>query len=156
MDEYNQIVGREDLYAIGDIALMRTDDYPEGHAMLASVAGQQGAQLASNLNRISKGKSMRPFHYKDKGTMATVGRNKAVVDLPGFRFGGFLGWITWMLVHLMLLVDFRSKIIVFINWTLSYISYDKGTRIITRDHTFLDLQRNWLEQQKGGDIPPSP
>ena len=156
VDEYNQIVGREDLYAIGDIALMRTDDYPEGHAMLASVAGQQGAQLASNLNRISKGKSMRPFHYKDKGTMATVGRNKAVVDLPGFRFGGFLGWITWMLVHLMLLVDFRSKIIVFINWTLSYISYDKGTRIITRDHTFLDLQRNWLEQQKGGDIPPSP
>jgi NADH dehydrogenase len=100
--------------------------------MLASVAEQQGHQLARNFNRMASGQKMRPFEYKDKGTMATVGRNRAVVDLPFMKLGGILGWFVWMFVHLMLLVDFRNRLVVFINWAWSYINYDKGTRVIIR------------------------
>ena len=100
--------------------------------MLASVAGQQGGHLAKNLNRIAQHKTTLPFKYKDKGTMATIGRNLAVVDLKFWKFGGFFAWLTWMFVHLMLLVDFRSRIIVFINWIWNYMNYDKGTRLIIR------------------------
>jgi NADH dehydrogenase len=100
--------------------------------MLASVAEQQGSFLAHNLNSLTKGKAMKPFVYNDRGTMATIGRNKAVVDLSFIKFGGFIGWLTWMFVHLMLLVDFRSRLVVFINWVWSYVFYDKGTRIIMR------------------------
>jgi len=128
----NQIKGVEDVYAIGDIAQIETELYPRGNAMLASVAEQQGAHLAKNFNLKAKGKEMVPFVYNDKGTMATIGRNKAVVDLSFIKFGGLFGWLTWMFVHLMLLVDFRSRLVVFINWVWSYIFYDKGTRIIIR------------------------
>ena len=78
---------------------------------------------------------MKPFVYFDKGTMATIGRNKAVVDLPKFSFGGILGWFTWMFVHLMLLVDYRNRTVVFINWVWSYVNYDRGTRLIIRRYS---------------------
>lgn len=132
VDDYNAIKHIEDTYAIGDVAQIESDEYPHGNAMLASVAEQQGSHLAKNLNALSKGKPQSPFIYNDKGTMATIGRNKAVVDLAYIKFGGFLGWMTWMFVHLMLLVDFRSRLVVFINWVWSYINYDKGTRLIVR------------------------
>ena len=131
-DEFNAIKGVENVFAIGDIAQTETEENPNGNAMLASVAEQQGAHLAKNMNLVAKGKSMIPFTYNDKGTMATIGRNKAVVDLSFIKFGGFLGWLTWMFVHLMLLVDFRSRLVVFINWVWSYLFYDKGTRLIIR------------------------
>jgi NADH dehydrogenase len=102
--------------------------------MLGSVAMQQGSHLAKNLNRLAQNKKMIPFTYKDKGTMATVGRNLAVVDLPKFKFQGFFAWFVWMFVHLMLLVGFRNKIVVFINWAWSYIRFDKGTRLIVRPY----------------------
>jgi NADH dehydrogenase len=132
VDEFNKIEGNESEYAIGDVALIRSERYPRGNAMLASVAEQQGHQLARNFNRMASGQKMRPFEYKDKGTMATVGRNRAVVDLPFMKLGGILGWFVWMFVHLMLLVDFRNRLVVFINWAWSYINYDKGTRVIIR------------------------
>lgn len=132
VDEYNGIKGQEKIYAIGDIAQIESKTYPKGNAMLASVAEQQGKQLAKNFNRLAVKKEMKPFVYFDKGTMATIGRNKAVVDLPKFSFGGILGWFTWMFVHLMLLVDYRNRMIVFINWVWSYINYDRGTRLIIR------------------------
>jgi NADH dehydrogenase len=131
-DGFNLVKGKSDVYCIGDVSLIQTEENPNGHAMLASVAGQQGAQLAKNLNRKAKGQEMKPFSYTDKGTMATIGRNLAVVDLPQFSFGGILAWFTWMFVHLMLLVDYRSRLVVFINWAWSYINYDKGTRLIVR------------------------
>ena len=131
-DAYNKIINLENVYAIGDVALIQTEKYPKGNPMMASVAEQQGEQLAKNLNREANEKAMKPFNYKDKGTMATIGRNKAVVDLAFIKFGGFLGWVVWMFVHLMLLVDFRSRLVVFINWVWSYINYDKGTRLIIR------------------------
>ena len=134
VDEFNCIKNVEDVYAIGDIAQIESEKYPKGNPMLASVASQQGAQLAHNFNRIARKKKMRPFVYKDKGSMATVGRNKAVVDLPFLQFGGFFGWITWMFVHLMLLVDFRSRLIVFTNWMWRYFNYDRGTRLIIRKY----------------------
>ena len=132
-DEFNLIKEKDDIYSIGDVSLIQTAENEKGHAMLASVAGQQGAQLANNLNRKAKGQEMKPFVYKDKGTMATIGRNLAVVDLPFLSFSGLFAWLTWMFVHLMLLVDYRSRLVVFINWAWSYVNYDKGTRLIVRE-----------------------
>lgn len=132
VDSFNQIEGMDQVYSIGDVAQINSEDYPNGNPMLASVAEQQGAHLARNLNRSLGGRPLQPFVYKDKGTMATIGRNKAVVDLPYWKFSGFFGWLTWMFVHLMLLVDFRSRLVVFVDWVYSYIRYDKGTRLIVR------------------------
>ncbi len=132
VDEFNAVKRTEAVYAIGDIAQIESEAYPNGNAMLASVAEQQGKQLAKNFNRKAKGREMKPFVYFDKGTMATIGRNKAVVDLPKFSFGGIFGWFTWMFVHLMLLVDYRNRMVVFANWVWSYLNYDRGTRLIIR------------------------
>lgn len=131
VDTYNRVHGMDNVYAIGDVsAIVSENDEP--HAMLASVAGQQGKHLGKNFNREAKGKLWIPFQYKDLGTMATVGRNLALVDFPFAKLGGFLAWFVWMFVHLMLLVDFRNRVIVFINWAWSYLNYDRGTRLIVR------------------------
>jgi NADH dehydrogenase len=133
-NDFNMVIGTKDVFAIGDVAKIVSKDYPDGHPMLASVAGQQGLQLAKNLNRKIRNKKMIPFNYIDKGTMATIGRNKAVVDLSFIKFGGFWGWFTWMFVHLMLLVDYRSRLIIFINWVWSYFNYDRSARLIVRKY----------------------
>lgn len=141
VNEFNQVTGHESVFAIGDVAAMTSETLPYGHPMLASVAVQQGVHLGQNFNRLAKQKEMRPFVYKDKGTMATIGRNLAVVDLKRFKFGGWFAWLMWMFVHLMLLVDFRSRLVVFVNWAWSYLFYDKGTRLIVRkvkDKTVVD------------------
>ena len=141
VNEFNQINGHDSIYAIGDVAAMTSEDLPYGHPMLASVAVQQGVHLGKNFNRLAKQKEMLPFVYKDKGTMATIGRNLAVVDMKRLKFGGWFAWLMWMFVHLMLLVDFRSRLVVFVNWAWSYLFYDKGTRLIVRkvkDKTLAD------------------
>jgi NADH dehydrogenase len=132
VDGQNQVMGMENIYAIGDVSCIKSQIYPNGNAMLASVAEQQGNQLARNFNRLAKGKKMKDFVFIDRGTMATIGRNNAVVDLPRLKINGTLGWFIWMFVHLMLLVDFRNRMVVFMNWAWSYINYDKGTRVIIR------------------------
>jgi len=132
VNEFNEVKEIKDVFAIGDVAYIETQKYTTGNAMLASVAEQQGCQLAKNLNRKAINKPIKPFHYHDKGTMATIGRNNAVVDLPFMKISGIIGWYIWMFVHLMLLVDFRNRLVVFINWVWSYINYDKGTRVIIR------------------------
>jgi len=132
VDECSQLKDLKDVYAIGDVAFIGSDLYPNGNAMLASVAEQQGHQLAKNFNRLASGINMKPFKYNDRGTMATIGRNHAVVDLPHFKISGIMGWFIWMFVHLMLLVDFRNRMVVFMNWAWSYVNYDKGTRVIIR------------------------
>ena len=134
VNELNESLNQSGVYALGDIAEMVSEEYPRGHAMLASVAGQQGAWLAKNLNRKANNKEMKPFVYNDKGTMATVGRNKAVVDLKKMTFGGFFAWLTWMFVHLMLLVEFRNRLVVFANWAWRYIKYDRASRLIIREY----------------------
>ncbi|SMG21017.1 NADH dehydrogenase [Marivirga sericea] len=133
VNEYNLVQGTENIYAVGDIALMETEEFPKGHPMLAPVAMQQGERLAKNILAALKGKEQKPFSYLDKGSMATVGRNKAVVDLPkNLHFGGFFAWFIWMFVHLISIVGFRSKIVILSNWIWNYFTYDRGTRLIIR------------------------
>ncbi len=132
VDRYNQISGHQNIFAIGDIAYMETEAYPKRHPQMAQPAIQQGELLAENIEDLLKGRPMKPFVYKNKGNMATIGRNKAVVDLPRIEFGGFFAWFIWMFVHLMSLVGFRNRIIVFFNWVYNYINYDKAARLIVR------------------------
>lgn len=132
VNRLNQVEGYEHIFAIGDIAYMETDEYPKGHPQMAQPAIQQGKLLSENLKRLLGGTTMKPFTYHNKGVMATIGRNKAVVDLPRFSFGGFFAWFIWMFVHLMSLVGFRNKVIVLFNWAYNYINYDKAARLIVR------------------------
>ncbi|MEJ2583844.1 MAG: FAD-dependent oxidoreductase, partial [Robiginitalea sp.] len=134
VDRYNRVKGMENVFALGDIALMKTPDYPNGHPQVAQSAIQQGKWLGRNLRRHFKGKAMQPFTYRNKGTMATIGRNKAVVDFARGSFAGFMAWFVWMFVHLMALVGFRNKVVVFFNWLYNYINYDKATRLIVRPY----------------------
>ncbi len=135
VNEFNQVEGYTNIFAIGDIALMQTKEYPKGHPQVAQPAIQQGELLAKNLRGLLTGNKLKPFNYYDKGTMATVGRNKAVVDLKKAKFGGFLAWYIWMFVHLMALVGFRNRVIVFFNWMYNYINFDKAARLIVRPFT---------------------
>ena len=130
VDEYQKLKGCQDIFCVGDVAGMITEDFPEGHPMLAPVAIQQGRHLAKNLLRMHSGKPLVPFRYTDRGTMATVGRNRAVADLDRFKFQGVFAWFVWMFVHLITLVGFRNKLVVLINWTYSYFTYDKALRLI--------------------------
>ena len=129
---FNQVTGYENIFAIGDIALMKNEKYPKGHPMVAQPAIQQGKHLAKNIKRLLKKEELIPFDYYDKGTMATVGRNKAVVDLGKMRFGGFFAWFLWMFIHLYFLVGFRNRIVTFFNWVYNYINFDKASRLIIR------------------------
>lgn len=133
VDEFNQVVGFNDIFAVGDIARMETKKYPEGYPMLAPVAIQQAENLAKNFKNILRGKSLMPFKYTNKGYMATVGRNRAVVDMPnGMSYGGFAAWVSWMFVHLLYLIGFRNKLVVFNDWLWNYFTYDRGNRLIIR------------------------
>jgi NADH dehydrogenase len=113
--------------------------------MLASVACQQGVHLAKNFKRMLLKKPVVPFSYNDQGTMATVGRNRAVVDLPHYKFQGRIAWYIWMFVHLILLVGFRNKVVAIVNWVWSYINYDSGIRLIIRPFKRKVKQRNLPE-----------
>lgn len=136
VDEFNRVKGYENIFAIGDAAIMEGGDpkFPNGHPMMSPPAMQQGQLLAKNLIRLQEKKTMKPFRYHDKGSMATVGRNKAVVDLTvfkgQFRTQGLIAWFLWMFVHLISLIGFRNKFFVFFSWIWSYFSYDKSNRLI--------------------------
>ncbi|UMY65871.1 MULTISPECIES: NAD(P)/FAD-dependent oxidoreductase [unclassified Flavobacterium] len=131
-DRQNRIVGMEGVFALGDIAYMETPKYPHGHPQLAAVAIQQGQHLARNFKRMLKQETLPDFEYRDKGSMATVGKRKAVVDLPNFSFQGRLAWLTWMFVHLMLILSVKNKIVIFITWMYSYLNNDSTLRILLK------------------------
>ena len=122
------IEGIEGVYAIGDIAYMEEENYSKGHPQVASVAIQQGRHVARNFIK----NEQRPFTYKDRGSMATIGRNKAVVDLPFYKFSGFIAWLVWLLVHLAALIGARNKAVVMLNWIWNYITYDQSLRLIIK------------------------
>ena len=134
VDHFNQIIGMKDVYAIGDVANMTSDDpaFPKGHPQLAQVAIQQGNRFVKNMKALLNGKELVPFKYKNLGTMATVGRNKAVVELPRMKFYGFFAWMVWMLVHLRSILGVRNKFIVFLNWVWNYFTYNLSLRVIIK------------------------
>ncbi|MBR9859399.1 NAD(P)/FAD-dependent oxidoreductase [bacterium] len=132
VNEFNKLKGSDRIFAIGDIAGHCTEENPKGLPMLAQVAIQQGKHLAKNLKRQEAGQAMIPFEYKNKGTMATIGKNRAVVDLPHWKFQGRFAWIIWMFVHLLSLVGFRNKVVTLIDWIQNYINYDRPLGIIIR------------------------
>ena len=134
VNEFNQVLNYENLYAIGDIACMSSEKNPKGHPMMAQPAMQQGKWLAKNIVAKLFDKKQKPFVYKDKGSMATIGRNKAVVDLKKWKFQGVFAWFIWMFVHLFSLIGFRNKAIVFLNWVYNYIRFDRETRLIIRPY----------------------
>ena len=132
VNEYSKVKGTDAIFALGDIALMETEAFPKGHPQVAQPANQQGKHLGDNFKKLLRNKPLKPFEYFDKGTMATVGRNKAVVDIKKMHFGGFVAWFIWMFVHLWFLVGFRNRVVTFFNWTYNYISYDRAARLIIR------------------------
>lgn len=132
VNQYNQVVGYDNIFAIGDIASMESEKLPQGHPMMAQPAMQQGALLGENLIKLLNKKPLKPFEYNDKGSMATIGRNLAVVDLPHYHFNGVFAWFVWMFVHLFSLIGFKNRAVVFLNWVYNYIRFDREGRLIVR------------------------
>ncbi len=132
VDAYNRVEGLDGVFCIGDQCIMPEGDagWPGGHPQLAQVAIQQGALLAKNLRRIEQGKELKPFSYRNLGTMATVGRNKAVAEFKKMHMAGFVAWFMWLVVHLRSILGVRNKIIVLLNWVWNYISYSQSLRMI--------------------------
>jgi NADH dehydrogenase len=136
IDEYCKVKGSNNIYAIGDIALMKTEEYPKGLPGVAQPAIQMGEYVGKNLAAFHKGNtSIKTFKYFDKGSLATIGRGKAVADLPhNLHFGGRPAWWIWLFVHISFLISFRNKLLVFTNWMWNYFTYDKGNRLIIRPY----------------------
>ena len=130
VNEFNQVSDCDSIYAIGDIACMTSESYPKGHPQMAQPAIQQGKLLASNLLKSIQNKPLKPFRYKDLGSMATVGRNKAVVELPKANFQGFFAWVLWLVVHLKSILGVRNKFLVLLNWIWNYVTYNLSLRLI--------------------------
>ena len=139
-NRFGEVEGLDGVYALGDVAYMPTPKYPNGQPQLANVAIAQASAMARNFKRELRGRPRVEFEYHSKGTMATVGKRKAVVDLPGFSFQGVFAWLTWMFVHLMLLLNVKNRLIVFLNWMMSYFANDSTLRLMlkadTKDSTF--------------------
>ncbi|GAB2558756.1 NAD(P)/FAD-dependent oxidoreductase [Spirosoma aerophilum] len=132
VNRFSQVQGFTDVFAIGDVALMTEEKWPNGHPQIAQPAIQQGRHLAKNMIRWANKQEPQEFIYKDLGTMATIGRGLAVVDLPFFKFQGFFAWITWLFVHLMSIVGVKNRLAIFLNWMFNYLTYNNSLRLIIR------------------------
>lgn len=130
VDRINRLKGADNIFAIGDIAYMETPKYPRAHPQLANVAINQAILLAKNLKNLELGKKTAEFEYRDLGSMATIGTNKALVDFPFVHFRGYVAWLIWMFLHLMLILSVKNKLIIFINWAWAYITKDTSLRLI--------------------------
>ncbi len=130
VDRYNLVQNTHNIYALGDIAFMVTPKYPNGHPQLANVAINQAKNLAKNFKLKATNKTLKEFEYKDLGSMATIGKHKAVVDLSFYKFSGYIAWFIWMFLHLMLILSVKNKIIIFINWAWNYFTKDTSLRLI--------------------------
>ena len=142
VDSYSKVKGYSNIFALGDISLQTEEKYPKGHPQVAQVAIQQAKLLAENFYRMKSEKTLKEFKYKDLGTMATVGRNLAVVELPSFRFQGVFAWFVWMFIHLMSIIGVKNKLLIFINWAWKYFTYDQSTRLILRPKGCVDNSSN--------------
>jgi NADH dehydrogenase len=134
VDRTNKVESCQHIYAIGDICYMETPLYAKGHPQVANVAINQAKLLGKNLKAIVQGKETKPYEYKDLGSMATIGRNKAVVDVGSIKLKGYFAWLIWMFLHLMLILSVKNKLIIFINWAWAYISKDTSLRLILKNN----------------------
>lgn len=132
VDSFNCLLDYANIFAIGDTALMITDQYPKGHPQVVQPAIQQAKNLIVNLQRLEEGLPLHPFVYHNKGSMATIGRNNAVVELKKMRFGGFPAWAVWLFIHLMSIVGVKNRLFIFVDWMWSYFTYDPSLRIIIK------------------------
>ena len=131
VDSFNRVEGMNNVFAIGDQCIQSSDEnYPNGHPQLAQVAIQQGELLAKNLIRLEKGQEMKPFHYRNLGSMATVGRNRAVAEFSKVKMQGWFAWVMWLVVHLRSILGVRNKVVVLLNWIWNYFTYDQSMRMI--------------------------
>jgi NADH dehydrogenase len=155
-DRHCLLVGYNNIYVLGDLAYIETPKYPNGHPQLAAVAIQQAETLADNLKRIErKSTKFYEFEYFDKGTMATVGRNLAVCDIPKpkLHFGGFFAWMIWMGLHLMLILGVKNRFFVFLNWLYNYFTYDQNLRLIFKEFNRAERKKLMVASKKE-DVPP--
>jgi NADH dehydrogenase len=135
VDQFNKVQSTQNIYAIGDTCIQITDpNFTGGHPQVAQVAIQQGKKLAKNFKLIADGKSPEPFEYFDKGSMAIIGKNKAVVDLPTpkLHLNGFIAWLIWLFIHLLSLITYRNRFRTFYNWTIAYFTKDQSLRMIIK------------------------
>jgi len=148
VNSYNQLTGAEDIYAVGDLCIQNDGDYPKGHPQVAQVAMQQASNLAYNFKAMLKDEPLRPFKYNDLGSMATVGRKLAVVDLSFIKLQGFLAWIIWLFVHLMAILGVKNKILVFMDWAWNYFSFDPSLRLLIRPSYVKPKDREEMVEDK--------
>lgn len=132
VDLFNKIAGFKNVYAIGDLAFQQEGDFQNGHPQVAQVGLQQAGNLAKNLKKIVSGEKMKPFHYMDRGSLATIGKNLAVADLPGMKMQGFIAWVLWLFVHLMAIVGVKNRFFILINWIWNYFTSDQSLRVLIR------------------------
>lgn len=142
VDPYNRVKGFENIFAIGDVCMMETPAWPKGHPQVAQVALQQGSLLAKNFQRMIQNKRPVEFEYKNKGAIATIGRNLAVADLPWMRMSGFMAWALWSIIHLLSIVGAKNKISVFIDWMYRYLTYDQSLRLLIRHKSIANSDTN--------------
>jgi NADH dehydrogenase len=132
VDSFNRVEGYSNIYALGDVAAMISKDIPVGHPLVALPAMQQGANLARNFLRELKKKPWKPFRYEDLGVLSTIGRHKAVADLPYWKTQGVIAWFLWMFIHLIRLIGFRNRLVILVDWIWSYVTYEYSFRLITQ------------------------
>lgn len=149
VNEFNQLIGVEGVYVLGDQCLLPQGNFPKGHPQVAQVAIQQAKNLSKNIFRMAKGQHLFPFKYLDLGSMATVGRKLAVVDLPFYKFQGFLAWMTWLFVHLMAILGVKNKLFIFLDWSWNYLSIDSSLRLLIKSKYVRASERKELIEENG-------
>lgn len=152
VNEFNQLKGSENIFVVGDQCVLIDEKYPKGHPQVAQVAIQQASNLANNLKYELKGKPWKPFKYKDLGSMATVGKSMAVVDLPFVSFRGFFAWFVWLFVHLMAILGVRNKLEILLTWAWKYLSFDPSLRLLIRPRYVKEFKRKWMTEEPDYEI----
>jgi NADH:ubiquinone reductase (H+-translocating) len=152
VNEFNLLKDTQNIYVVGDQCVQMNEKYPKGHPQVAQVAIQQAANLASNLKGELKRKSWKPFQYKDLGSMATVGKSMAVVDLPFISFRGFFAWFVWLFVHLMAILGVRNKLEILLTWAWKYLSFDPSLRLLIRPRYVKEFKRKWMTEEPDYEV----
>ena len=132
VDRFNRVLSYDNIFALGDLSLMETPEYPNGHPQVVQAAIQQAKLLASNLIKLKSGLALKEFEYTYKGSLATIGRNLAVADLPNGKLKGFSAWVLWSIIHLFTIVGVKNRLSVFLNWSWNYFTYDQSLRLLIK------------------------